>query len=205
MSEENKNGQEEMKFDYEEAEEYNAFVGFFVKHGKIIGNLLLNHIAMCVFGLIVIIACNLLSNQVFGGSDVLQHIGGTFSALFYLVLIYINMWEKGASDKIKKDGGRLKTNKLYGLLVWAVANSLFILLTILTTIFSFCWLDGASFVNIVLNFTNGMYLNLLNVIPAPWCYLVILVPGALTAIFSYLSGLAGHRCLFPEKKPKDKN
>ena len=194
-----------MRFDHEEKEVKNPFFAFIKDNQKQIVNLILCHVAICVFGLIVVIACGGLANKLGEGYGWISHVGGTIGALLYLALIYVNMWEAGAADKIKLDGGRLKRDNSHGIKIWLLANSLLILLTILSTIFYFVWTNGSGVVDIILRFANGIYLNLFLIDGvAPFVmYWVVLIPGALVATLSYISGISGQKCIFPESKKKN--
>ena len=196
--------EENMKFDHEETEVKNPFLRFFRNNQKQIVNLILCHVAICVFGLIVVIACGGLANKLGEGYGWITHVGGTIGALLYLALIYVNMWEAGAADKIKMDGGRLKRDNAHGIKVWLLASSPLILLTVLSTIFYFVWTNGSGVVDIILRFANGIYLNLFLIdgIPPFVMYWIIMLPGALVATLSYISGISGQKCIFPEKKKK---
>ena len=201
--------EEKLKFDFDSEESKNPFIRFLSKNSKSIANLIITHIATCVFGLIVVIACTMVSGQIWGKEGyptVIIHIGGTVAALLYLMVIYVHMWEKGADDKNKIDAGRLKKDKLLGLKVWLVPNSIMLLLTLLSTLFYFIWQSGSNVVDIMLRFANGMYLNLFSIagIPPFAMYWIVLIPGMLVATFSYISGVSGQKCLFPEPKNANK-
>ena len=108
------------------AEEKKGFGGFFSKNLDAISRLFIYHIAMCIFGLVVAIATVMLSTQFSGEKEELgaiTYIASAFAVLVYLGLIYVCMWEKGAADKIKIDGGRLNKNNARGILFWLIANS----------------------------------------------------------------------------------
>ena len=201
--------EEKLKFDFDGEESKNPLLRFLSKNSKSIANLIITHVATCVFGLIVVIACTMVSGQVWGKEGyptVIIHIGGTISALLYLMVIYVHMWERGANDKNKIDAGRLKKDKLTGLKIWLVPNFIIILLTIFSTLFYFVWQNGSGIVDIVLRFINGMYLNLLSLAKVPpfAMYWIVLVPGMLVATLSYISGVSGQKCLFPEPKNSNK-
>ena len=201
--------EEKLKFDFDGEESKNPLLRFLSKNSKSIANLVVTHVATCVFGLIVVIACTMVSGQIWGKDNyptVIIHIGGTVSALLYLLVVYVHMWERGANDKNKIDAGRLKKDKLTGLKIWLVPNSILILLTMLSTLFYFVWLNGSGVVDVILRFVNGMYLNILSLstIPPFVMYWIALVPGMLVSTLSYISGVSGQRCLFPEPKNSNK-
>lgn len=202
-------------------EENKGFSAFFKTNFDAISKLFLNHVAMCVFGIVVALATKMLNENVFGGDKnnfgVLGYVMCGVGVLMYLCLIYVCMWEKGASDKIKIDGGRLKKNNFKGLLFWLVANSIVIFMVINTIILAIIFnaTNGANeSVNtiywIVSMFTmigNGMFFPLLFHFinwRIGWLFFVVLIPGAVVAWLSYISGIKGHKCIFPEPR-KEQN
>lgn len=61
-----------------------------------------------------------------------------FSAVFYLFLIYVHVWEFGAQDKIRIDAGRMKFDPVKGLkacLIANIPNFLFGLLSVIGYVF----------------------------------------------------------------------
>lgn len=206
-------------------EENKGFVAFFKTNFDAISKLFLNHVAMCVFGMVVSLATKMLNDKVFNDPSaepstsfgVLGYIMCGVGVLMYLCLIYVCMWEKGASDKIKIDGGRLKRNNFKGILFWLVANSIVIFMVLNTIILAIIFnaTGGANeSVNtiywIVSMFTmigNGMYFPILYHFlnfNLGWLFFVVLIPGAIVAPLSYISGIKGHKCIFPEPR-KEQN
>lgn len=182
---------------------------FFKNNMDGISKLFVYHIAMCIFGLVVSIALEMLATQIRGEDtewlSVATWIGGIFGMLLYLGLLYVCMWEKGASDKIKIDGGRQKKNIAKGLLLWLVANSINIFILLNIAVLSI--IPGAENTHGILSIV-GLYYNAMYY-PFLWLfskceitslYLVTLIPSALVAFLSYLSGVKGHKCIFPEPK-----
>lgn len=181
---------------FEEAEREPSFIQ---ENYKSISKLFINHIGMMVFGLIVLIATKMMNNVIF-------HIMGVFSILMYMTLLYTAMWEAGAADKIKIDGGRKKRNLLSGFMFWAAANIASILFAVFIIAFYYIPALGeiCGTLQLINNFYNGMYLSILNVVPAPFSYALILVPGLLVSGISYILGVKGYKCIFPEPK-RDRN
>ncbi len=196
---------EKMKFDFEEKEKGgNALVKFFKKNTKSIFALVRNHVAISIFGLIVVIACDMLAASKWGQDNAPlwpNHIGGAVAILLYLGLVYVVMWEKGAKDRTRLEGGRLVRDNLYGLKIWLCANCIIILLTAVMLIFKLFWTDGAGFLDTALRFVNGMYISIIGSTPLnEWGHLIALVPGSVVATLSYISGISGQKCIFPENK-----
>ncbi|MBQ8545752.1 MAG: hypothetical protein IJ437_02295 [Clostridia bacterium] len=189
-------------------EESKGFGAFFSKNFDIISKLFVYHIAMCVFGLVVSIAVEMVAIQFSGDNDittlsVFTYIAAAFGALVYLGLIYVCMWEKGASDRIKIVGGRMKENNFKGLLFWLIANSINIFIILNVFILSFIPSAGNvhGVLSIVTMFYNAMYLpELVAMSNITWLYFVVLIPGAVMAMVSYILGIKGFKCIFPEPK-----
>lgn len=195
--------------------ENKGFGAFFKTNFDAISKLFLNHVAMCVFGIVVSIATMMLNVEAFGGSKgnfgVLGYIMCGVGIILYLGLIYVCMWEKGASDKIKIDGGRLKKNNYKGLLFWLVANAIDIFIVLNAIILSLIE-KGAGENGVLGTFYgitgmasmlyNGMYYPILYHLFGrfTWLFFIVFIPGAIVAWLSYISGIKGHRCIFPEPK-----
>ncbi|MBR2944562.1 MAG: hypothetical protein IKC16_05685 [Clostridia bacterium] len=183
--------------------------GFFKSNLDGISKLFVYHIAMCVFGIVVVLAVQMITEHITGDRDmplgIPAYIAAGFAVIVYCGLIYVAMWEKGASDKIKIDGGRQKKNIAKGLLIWLIASSVDIAILLLIAIFSFIpFLDGAhGILSIVAMFYNGMYIPELALLAGHGLsplFLVTLIPAGLVAFLSYLSGVSGQKCIFPEPK-----
>lgn len=192
-----------------EENEKGGLGAFFKNNMDAISKLFVYHIAMCIFGLVVSIALEMLATQIRDTESewlsVATWIGGVFAMLIYLGLTYVCMWEKGASDKIKIDGGRQKKNIGKGILIWLVASSIDIFILLNIAVLSF--IPGAEnthgLITLAGLYYNAMYYPLLwlfSKFEITALYLIVLIPGALTAFLSYLSGVKGQKCIFPEPK-----
>ncbi len=176
--------------------------------------LFINHIGMMIFGLVVLITSKLLSTSI--GNDAVYYIMGAVTVLMYFSLIYTAMWERGAGDKIKIDGGRLSPNLLNGLWLYLLANALFVLTSVLSLLFSFFVTEEASFANSVYavfrfisHYYNAMYMPITNIgglgaVAKSFIYVATILPGAIVSTASYILGVKGFKCIFPEPK-RDKN
>lgn len=183
----------------------------FVKENiGIIGKLLVNHIAISIFSIVVLVAAK-------GINNVLFHIAGVFAIIFYLFLLYLPLWEVGAKDKIKAEAGRIEKNKLFGFYVSAAYNAIFILFALIIFILSFFTgkseiADGIyGVLKILMHYGCGMYLSVTSTVQNASAginfdaiYLIIMIPSLVCCLLSYLSGLSGMKCLIPEKKKKKK-
>ncbi len=90
--------------------------GYYGKTSSLLSKLFIHQFGLTVFGVLLYSAAQVSGNQ----SLVVAF--SVFSSLFYLFLLYVLMWETGASDKIRIDGGRMKNDVLKGLKVTLLAN-----------------------------------------------------------------------------------
>lgn len=89
---------------------------YYGKASSLLSRLFIHQFGLTVFGLL------LYSAAMVSGNASLVLAFSIFSALFYLFLLYVLMWETGASDKIRIDGGRMKRDVLKGFKVTLLAN-----------------------------------------------------------------------------------
>ena len=183
----------------------NKIKEFFKEYGSIISKILINHIAMMIFGIIVLIAAK-------GINDVLFHIAGVVAILMYMFLLYMIMWELGSKDSVRVETQRMKRDNLLGLKISLVANAIFIVMAVVLLILSFFITEGESGINnvcgvikIILHYFFGMYLSITYLAPSFYAiYLIVIIPAIVCCTLSYIAGVSGKKCLFPDKK-KDKN
>jgi hypothetical protein len=183
----------------------NKIKEFFNEYGKIVSKILINHIAMTVFGIIVLISTS--------KSKALFHASGVLAILMYMFLLYMIMWELGAQNKVRVEAGRIKNDKLLGLKISLVANSAFILISLVEMVlWFFATPDAVTGVNnacgilkIIMNYIYGMYLSISSLAPNFGAmHLLLAIPSILCCTFSYLAGLSGMKCIFPDKKDNKK-
>ncbi|MBQ7412239.1 MAG: hypothetical protein IJW10_04995, partial [Clostridia bacterium] len=98
----------------------NKIKDFFARYGGTIGRILVNHIAMSIFGLLVGIAAYGIHPLLYWGACVLG-VG------MYMFLLYMVMWELGAKENVEVEYGRCPLDKLKGLKISLVTNSVFII------------------------------------------------------------------------------
>lgn len=168
--------------------------------------LFINHVGMMIFGLVVILTSKLLSSKI--NNEIVFILAGVLSVLMYFSLVYTAMWERGAKDKIKIDGGREKQNLLHGLYIYLIANVIGVISAVVILIFSFFVTEDESVVNsiyaifkFIAHYWQSMYLPL-TTIKGIHCiiYILVLIPGALVSFVSYILGVKGFKCIFPEPK-----
>ncbi len=130
---------------------------FLKEHSYNMVKLFLNQIGMTVFGTMLALA---LSRH-----ESLLIASGVFSVIFFLALNYSVLWEIGAKDKIRIDGGRLKPMPYKGAILSAGANLPNIILTLLMGLGISVGTAASEamsiFCNAALRLLNGMYLSLI--------------------------------------------
>ena len=104
--------------------------------------LYVNQLGIMIFSMLLYTAVGSLSNEKL--SNALSVCVSVFSICFYLVLIYYVMWEIGAKDKIRIDGGRMEPCKQKGFVMGLIANIPNLVLGLLTVIFLAIYLVSKS-------------------------------------------------------------
>lgn len=82
--------------------------------------LYVNQLGIMIFSMLLYTAVGSFENESLSAN--LSIFVSVFSTCFYLVLIYYAMWEIGAKDKIRIDGGRMDPCKNKGLVMGLFAN-----------------------------------------------------------------------------------
>ena len=185
-------------------------IKYFKENLSSISKLFINHIGMTIFGLLVLITSWLISDKV--GNKVIFYIMGALTILMYFSLLYTAMWERGAKDKLRVDGGRMKCGLFHGLYMYLLANVPSIFFGLMTLLFSFFATDPNSGIygvydvfKLMAHWWGSMYMPLTTIqIASPvvhsLLYIVIILPGAIVSFVSYILGVKGFKCLFPEPK-----
>ena len=140
--------------------------------------LYVNQLGIMIFSLLLYTAVGSLENESLSNS--LSIFVSVFSICFYLVLIYYAMWEMGAKDKIRVDGGRMEPCKTKGLVMGLFANVPNFVISGLTVLLMSLFLatnnDGlyAGFLifNTITRLHEAMFLGVINAI----------APAGLTAL-----------------------
>ena len=189
-------------------------IKYFKENLSSISKLFINHVGMTVFALVVLITSSLLSTKL--GNQVVFYIMGGLTVLMYFSLLYTAMWERGAKDKLKVDGGRMQQGLFHGLYMYLLANALSIFLAVMTLIFACFASDPNSGIysvydvfKLITHFWGAIYLPITKIeIASPvlhsLLYFAIVLPGAIVSCVSYILGVKGCKCIFPEPK-YDKN
>lgn len=170
-----------------------------------ISKLFINHIGMTIFSLVVLITSKLINDAFF-------YVMGGLAILMYFSLLYTAMWERGAKDKLKIDGGRAKCSIFNGLFFYLMANVFVIFTAFMMLVFSFFVTEEVSTANeiyvvfrLITHYYNGMYMPITRLsgmgpVVHSCIYLLTVLPGALVSFVSYILGVKGFKCLFPESK-----
>ena len=122
------------------------------------------------------------------------------------------MWELGSKNNVKRYDNGEKPDKLLGLKISLVKNSVFILVAILILVFSLFTTEDASGMNsflgilksIMVLFFDSMYMPVFTVCQFSAIFLILIIPEILCCTLSYLAGLSGMKCIFPDKKENKK-
>ena len=187
-------------------------IKYFKENLSHISKLFINHVGMTIFSLAVLITSWLLAKK--NDAPIIFYIMGIIAVLMYFSLIYTAMWERGAKDKIKIDGGRLTYNPWHGLYMYLIANAVAVIAGVLA--FALSFFESVPFLyNVytvfmfIAHWWRAMYLPITTIALSPlWLhtllYIAIILPGALVSTVSYILGAKGYKCIFPEPK-HDKN
>ena len=194
--------------------------GFLKNHSYDMVTMLLNQLAISMFGFALVLAAMKIDN------DTLRNVTSIFSILFYLVLLYIKAWDIGFRDKVSVEQGKKTGNSFRGALISLCANSInflfaiFVMLrALLPSVSVFETLGGIG--QALCMFTHGMYAGLLvnPVGGAPlnsywFVYFLTPIPAILICGLAYYFGLHDvkytgffHKNAYPEsdREPKRKD
>ena len=129
--------------------------------------LYVNQLGIMIFSMLLYIAIGSFENtDFFSGLSIFVSL---FSVCFYFVLIYYIMWELGAKDKIRIDGGRAEPCKSKGFVMGLFANIPNFVLGILSTLFlTIALLTGNAAINriffifnLFMRFHASMYMGII--------------------------------------------
>lgn len=175
---------------------------FISENSGTIVKILIHQLGLTVFGF-------LLYSASAGSDNTPVVLGlGIFSAVFYLVLLYVLSWDNGARDKIKIDGKRMKRDAFKGAKTALIANIPNLLLAVLSLIGYLCInksaLDTAGnyispkwainlhgIAQIIGIFLNSMYTGIADVAgidSKPYYLFIVCVPSILACAFGYFFG-----------------
>ena len=129
--------------------------------------LYINQLGIMIFSMLLYTAVGSFENDAL--SSALSIAVSVFSICFYLVLIYYVVWEIGAKDKIRIDGGRAEPCKYKGLIMGLFANIPNFVLGIFTVLFLAIYLISGNEVvfsvffifNLIIRIHASMYMGLI--------------------------------------------
>ena len=107
---------------------------FFKEHSYDIIRLYVNQIGITIFSMMLYTAIGGVTEDIVLFARLRTAIS-VFSILFYFVLIYYVMWEIGAKDKIRIDGGRIFPFRTKGVILELFANIPNLILSVLSVLF----------------------------------------------------------------------
>ncbi len=190
---------------------------FFKNHSYDMVTMLLNQLAISMFGFSLVLAAMKI------GNDVLRNVTSVFSILFYLVLLYIKTWDIGFRDKVSVEQGKKANKPLRGAIISLCANAInyilavFVMLrALLSNVSFFESLGGIA--QAICMFVHGMYAGVLvNPIGgAPlnsywFVYFLTPIPAILVCGLAYYFGLHDvkytgffHKNQYPESDRESK-
>ena len=183
-------------------------INFLKEHSYDVFKMFVNQLGMTMFGLVLSFATYM--------NNVLFLLSGILSIVFYLVLLYTMTWEIGFSEKIRIDAGRLRFRPLKGFFISLCANSVNLLLAILSIVGFYAAIRENGLpvspewaVNLyavpktIAVFLQGMYYAVVGLYfpNTPWILLLITVPALVTCTVAYIAGVKGFRILPYNRKP----
>lgn len=182
---------------------------FWSENSRTITKLLLNQFGAAFMGLLITAAAT--------KTEWLMLLTSCFATLFYLVLIYNVIWERGGQDRIRVDGGRAAYKPLTGLFISLAANIPSIILGILVVIgYIFGSKDGAfayewggnlyAVSNVLTRLWNAMYIGIVQTYSPnnPIIHLLHVIPALFVTTLGYFLGLKNVRIMsiFELKRPE---
>lgn len=184
---------------------------FFHENADSIVKLYINQIGVAIFSMFIYTAAGAISVE--GVTSLFIKIGiSAFAVFFYFALLYTVMWEIGAKDKIRIEGGRMEEKKSKGILLGLYANMPnFVFIGLALVLLGIYTLTGANALYTIFLLLNGlfrifvsMYLGIIqgltdsltgntDFLVETVLYLVFSFVSALVIHFSYLMGLKEKR------------
>ena len=168
---------------------------FFKRYSYESVHLLLNQIAIGLFGLVLALAAGMADNEA------LKIVTSVFSILFFLFLQFSSAWRVGAEDRVSVDLGKRKRDLWVPVKMWLLANSLNLILALLISLglwFShveaFSSIGGVA--TVIKYIIEGMYTGVLSIevggvpLNTLWfMHFLTSVPALIAVFTSYLCGL----------------
>ena len=182
---------------------------FWNDNSRTITKMLLNQFGAAFMGLMITAAAS--------ANEWLRLFASCFATVFYLVLLYNVIWERGGQDRIRVDGGRAAYKPMTGFLISLTANIPSIILGVLVIIgyifgsadgpFAYEWGGNLYAVsNVITRLWNAMYIGIIQTYSPnnPIIHLLHVIPALFVTSFGYFLGLKNRRLLgiFELKRPE---
>ena len=166
--------------------------------------LYVNQLGIMIFSMLLYTAVGSFDNERL--SNALGIFVSIFSICFYLILIYYVVWEIGAKDKIRIEGGRAEPCKHKGLVMGLFANVPNVVLGLFTLLFLSIYLASGNtavssvffIFNLITRFHASMYLGIISaVVPTGLSagavdYIELLVETILFVVIPFISVAVTH-------------
>jgi len=176
--------------------------------------LYVNQLGIMIFSMLLYTAVGSFENQAL--SSFLSILVSIFSVCFYLVLVYYVVWEIGAKDKIRIDGGRADPCKYKGLVMSLFANIPNFVLGVFSLIFLVIFLVSGNEVinsvffifNLIMRFHASMYMGVITeIVPSGLSggsvdYIEFLIETILFIVFPLISVGITHLAYYLGTKEK---
>lgn len=176
--------------------------------------LYVNQLGIMIFSMLLYTAVGSFENQAL--SSLLSIFVSIFSICFYLVLIYYVVWEIGAKDKIRIDGGRAEPCKHKGLVMSLFANIPNFVLGVFSLIFLVIFLVSGNEIinsvffifNLIMRFHASMYMGVITgIVPSGLSsgsvdYIEFLIETILFIVFPLISVGITHLAYYLGTKEK---
>ena len=199
---------------------------FFKDNSYDIVKLFVNQIGIAIFSMALYTAISIAVPATSDWASKLEVMVSVAATAFYFVLIYIAMWEIGATDAIRIESGKIKATPYKGALMGLMANAPNFLLTGVALIFMSIGVFGAvewcqsvfAVLNLFFGFLESMYLGaIINIVPIATdasanvaniaylsrnaLYFAAPILSVLTTAIGYIMGLKNKR-IFPKTTTK---
>lgn len=170
---------------------------FWMDNSKIIGKSLLNQFGAAFFGIMLFFAAYSLKHIIW-----LPLLASVIAIVFYLYLIYENMWEIGGQDRIKFDGGRAAKTPWKGLLISLMANLPNIILAVIINVSELLIFSTTGFAGkintigrAIALLWEGMYMGVIKTYSPhnPIIYILIIFPAIFVSALAYYLGFSNIR------------
>lgn len=175
--------------------------------------LFVTQLGMTMFGVMITLVTRVMPGASEKEKDPMLLVASGASILLYLVILYMHIWEKGAKDRIKVDGGRMQKNLLKGLWFSLIANSINLICGI-TMCVTYPFIENEASIafqlfgsaNDIARMIQGMYVGLINYFSptatttSPLLFLAIIIPAVAVTAFGYILGFSNFKLFGSSQK-----